>query len=600
MPRLTELEVKEWQEQLDFSNREWQRFGLLETTDQAVDGERTASMREFIQAYRGTHVVENDMGLNRNEHFTGNLTFSTINVLQSILSGRSPEVELRPKGDTLSQDDALRRARLNEVLIQSQIREMKYKREVDLALLSGLISRFGCVQHGYTPSIDEFADDKGTVFTRFKNHLPDFPWIQFKRPWEVRFDPLAQMFDPDAEVGWCAFYSRIRESEKQKSKRWIDRKDWTATWSQEQDDNQHRSHQTEQSPEAGKLYEVWEIYDAAERKVFALSPGSDKEVMEPRDWPIEWGQLPYSLLTFNRQIDTPMGIAFPEMFRDEQHLYNKVWTILSSTIARTMRRIAVNKQALDAEQTAILMNPEALMEFILLDGDLDNAFKEINFSSIDQSLLPMIGLLQTSIRETLGVSQFDRGQRINVETAQEAGQVGAGADVQRSRNQGPFEDFWAEIAKVSHRAMIQTEDPRKFIIPIIGEQSSTFLKQDETQQGFVEASVEDLKGEFDYAVKVGSTLALDPSELLRRQSIVLQTLQPLQTLDVFQVSKDMVDAADLNARWVLPKQVQEDSAAIQDEQGLGGEGGGNGSAPAGPDLRSLQAASSRGQGGGQQ
>ena len=256
------------------------------------------------------------------DQFVGNIMFSIVNSLVSGISARNPDPIVRPIGGAAADASSRRRAWINEQIIRFILRERKFKEEVDMALLSAVLSPFGIVQHGYTPEV-EFEDDNGTIITRFKNQTPDLPWIQFVRPWQVRIDPMVNSFAPDSEPRWVCFHKLYFASQIKKNENLIFRKDLHPTWFQDLRFHEDRDKGSGSQPLEGDrnvmpMYEEWVFYDADERRVFGISPGCDDLIREETEWPIEWGQLPFSYLSFNPQLDTPFGIPFPQMFYGEQ------------------------------------------------------------------------------------------------------------------------------------------------------------------------------------------------------------------------------------------------------------------------------------------
>jgi len=520
---LADPDVQEVKAALRMADREWANNGLLGTDKGSQDG-GTLEALMYLDAYRGEHPPVLDRAVETVDQMVGNLIFSLVNTQQSQISARDPEPVLRPSGGTAAKEDAWRRAWLNQKVTQAMLREGKYKRQNDRALLSALLLPFGVVRHGYTPDVDEYEQD-GVIHARFKNETPTVPWVRFMRPWQVRIDPLVDNFDPDGEVRWCAFHNLYTRSQIRNNPALIMRDDWEPTqWEDLRPMHERKkpkiSHGGNLVAGASKtadtglaLYEEWVVYDADTRMFFGVSPGSDKLVRPAQEWPIDTGQLPYSILTMNEQLDSPFGIPFPRMIWSEQQMYNKIWTILNALVERTRTILGVNGAAFDQhpEQLDNLLNGESLVEFIVSSGDPREVMGAFNMGQIDGQLIGLLFQLKEQIREVLGVSSFDRGQRANVETAAEANQIGAGSAANRSRVQSRFEAFLVDEIRYTHRAMLQTEDPRRFIIPIIGEENSTFLTQGDVAAGFVEAGLGDLQGEFDYGVKMNSTLPHDPA-----------------------------------------------------------------------------------------
>lgn len=524
---MNDVELRTWKQRLEHSHSEWRRAGWL--PDQQGQNDRY-SLARYLDAYRGDYPASLRGATEAADQMVGNITFSIINTMVAQLSGRAPDPILRPIGGPAADADARRRAWLNEQVVEMMIRERKFKREADMAALCAVLGGGGFVRHGYTPEV-EFFDDNGTIIQRFKNQTPDMPWLQFMRPWHMRIDTLVDSFAPDSEPRWCAFYNCYFENQVRNHPNLIFRQDLTPTKFVEIEGDRRTSRRTTRSeaPDAMQMYEEWVVYDADERRFFGISPGCEKLIREERDWPFEWGQLPYSALIFNDQIDSPFPIAFPRMFYDEQLLYNRIWTIINALVTRVRRVVFVNKGAINADQMDLLKKPDALMEFIEAEGDLANALEEVGIAPIDGQLVGLLYQLKEGIREVLGVSSFDRGQRANVETAAEAAQIGAGGAIARSRTQERFESFWANLIRVSHRTFLQSEDAREMVLPIIGRENLDFLTQDERQAGFITVTLADLQGEFSYDVKLDSTLRTDPNTELARVSTAYNLLGGVQS-----------------------------------------------------------------------
>lgn len=524
MPRKShKIDVQDALAMLRMADVEWGRNGLIpyENGTQNVD---YRAMR-FLDAYRGHFPSALPRAVEQVDEFVGNLVFSIINTLIGQLSARDPEAVIRPLGGTAAGPDAWRRAWLNQKVVQTLIREKNFRREIDRALHSSVLLPFGLVRHGYTPDIEEYENERGEIITRVKSQTPDLPWIQFLRPWQVRIDPLVNSFDMDGEPGWIAFQNLYRsKSEIDENPKLLGSNDWRPTY--HHDVRPYHERRQQRSGHSGvvragdskkqdtgiDLWEEWIVYDARRRTCYGISHGAERMVREERDWPIDWGQLPASILTMNEQLDSPFGIPFIEMIWHEQMLYNKILTIIKALVNRFRRIIFVNKSAFQSSlaQQENLLDPDSLQEFILADGNVGDVANEVGFGQLDGQLIGLLYQLKEQIREVLGVSAFQRGQRANVETAAEANQIGAGGEIAKSRIQARFENFWVDSIRAAHRALLQTEDARNFFLPVIGENNLAYLTASEIAQGFVEVGLKDIQGEFDYGVKLNSTVPLDP------------------------------------------------------------------------------------------
>ncbi len=228
MPR-AKADVNETKEALRMADREWANNGLLGSDDKKGANAVTLEALQYMDAFRGEHPDVLGDAVAITDRMVGNMMFSLINTQHAQVTARDPEPIVRPSGGTAADEDAWRRAWLNQKVLQAQIREGKYKRHVDRAVLSALMLPLGAVRHGYTPDIDEYEKD-GVIHARFKSEKPDFPWIRTMRPWQVRIDPLVDNFDMDGEARWCAFLNLYTRSQARNNPALIMRDDWKPTF----------------------------------------------------------------------------------------------------------------------------------------------------------------------------------------------------------------------------------------------------------------------------------------------------------------------------------------------------------------------------------
>lgn len=528
-------ELKEWRLRLQHAHNEWRNAGYI--PDEKSGTTQNLQMMRYLDAYRGDFPMSLSGGTEAADQMAGNITFSIINTMLGQVSAQNPEPILRPIGGPAAGIDARRRAWINEQVVRYMMREKRFKRENDLTFLSAILSDMGIVRHGFTPAV-EFDDDNGNIIARYKNQTPDFPWIQFMRPWQVRIDPVVNSFDPDSEPRWVAFHNLYFANQIRKNPNLKFRDDLIPTYWQDMRPRESRKPNARVSgedPNVMPMYEEWMIYDADERKCFGISPGCEKLIREERDWPFEWGQLPYSYLSFNQQIDSPFGIPFPKMFYSDQLLYNDLWTTIKSLIKRFRRVILYRQDAFDAGEVANLTNAEYIAEWVATLGDPNAVIKEIPLFQIDGQIVGLLYQIKEQIREVLGISAMERGQRVNVETASEANQIGAGGQASRSRVQERYETFLANQIRCAHRAFLQSPDSRDLIVPIIGKKNLNFLSQSDRDNGFIKVNLEDLQGEFEYSVRLDSTMRNDPTVQLARTASGFNLLGGIQSRDLNQM-----------------------------------------------------------------
>lgn len=533
MSRMGPGEFKLWHERvLEHADEEWKERGLHD------DSAPEKFVRRYLDAYKGQQwgfdigafeQAEDDL-------IVDNVFFSTINVLKSSLFARHPQVDVVATAREWK-DNASRMERLLNHLVASP--KLQMKREMNAALDDALLMPFGIIRHGFTPQ-SEKTDANGNLIDYYDPAKPDFPWIRRVSPIDIRIDPLADTFDPDV-AKWCAFRSLMFLEDVKRNPEMIARDDLRPTRVLRRRRSFQDSHKGD---DANKLVEVWTVYDRVERKWFQMSAGSSKPLREPSDWPIPtWQTLPYNILQFNRVPEDPFGVSYSELLLPMQIEINKL-LVIANQLSKSLRRVIFyDKNGIDEKERQKLKNL-SLIEFIETSEPPGGVVQAIQVGGLPQELLMHIQFLIEQIRATLGVSELERAQRVNVETATEASQIAAGASSQRGRNQGPWEEFLSHTLATFALSM-QYALTDRIAVPILGGDDAMELFSSKGSNPFELIEPEQIRGEFLYQVRPGSTLPRDPGEEIRRELALTQALLPFgEVVNLPQRAIDTVRAFD--------------------------------------------------------
>jgi len=521
--RMKTEEFSMWRDRLDFSHEIWRDHGLHDDSSA-----RQGSVRSFFQAYRGQMWqavgLPNWGGFKASDLVVDPVYFEAINTLIAQLYARNPYV------DVVSEDkNSQKRARNMERLTNHVLRKraLKIKRSVNFALLDAILSPFGVVRHGFTPRNERVTKD-GKLIEFYDPAKPDFPWIRRWAPWEVRIDPLAERFDPNGDAKWAAFRSLHLMDDIKDNPGMIFREDLTPTRSLR--DFSFRDVNRGGRPPAeadAEVVEVWTVYDKVRREWFQLAPeGSDKPLREPAPWPIPWDSLPFNILTFNEQADDPFGIPYAQTILPLCTELNKVMTMISVGAKSTRRIIGIIRSALEDGEDKKIFDLPLFQEFLLLNGgNIKEVMDQITIGGVPPGLPEYASFLRERVRSAVGVSEMDRANRINVETATEAAAVQAGSFTQRGRNLGPFEEFLSDTVSTFGLALQNTLQDG-FVIPILGSEDaqSVFAPDPEGSDPFLEVGPAEIAGTFLYTVRPGSTAPRDPNQDAREEMALNKAL----------------------------------------------------------------------------
>lgn len=565
MATLSKDKVREWKEQIEFANKVWDDAGM---TGEEGDGLVNAST--ILDAYRLRlwKGVGLDAwgGFSGSELFEDPTFFSNINALMALLFSRNPEPEVFATNPKLL-DSALKFQKF--LLHAIRLPELKIKENWNAVLLDALLLKFGVIQYGFTP-MNQKIDENGNLIDFYDAAQPDFPWMRRRAPWDVRIDPLVDDFSSGGDARWVAFRDLLTMEQVRKNPRLVDRKDLRATRKIEFD-KITPDRQIEQSPEANDLVEVWTIWDKVERRVFAVSDGSDSSLMDPIEWPVPWKRLPYDILQFNKSPNSQFGVSYGESAIPTQMDLNKGGTIMTQLMKSLRRVIPINENAMDEADLAAWANDPPLIELMPVKGDPKSVIGQIQLGGNISELVGYMNELRGVQRQALGASEFDRAQRANVETATEAANIAQGGQVQRSRNQGPWEDFLSNSIEMFAQGIqfLVSQENRPRIVPILGNEDAIEIFGDAPTQQFIEITPKEVQGAFIYRVRPGSTLPEDPGEEQRKQAAFNQlmgTSEPLAQLTNWpQRAVDTTRAFDMDPKKQLAGQAL--NRATQEVQG---------------------------------
>ncbi len=556
---MSDLEFRMWDDRINHADEVWKDHGLHDDASPGIHFSRV------LNAYRGNQWTWTIPTLSPEEHITNNVMYEMVNLLLSDLFARNPQVDVVSESrDKVG--NASRMERLLNFLMAAD--KLQIKRQVNRSLLDAILMPFGVVRHGFTPTEEKF-DRNGNLIDRYDPAKPDFPWIRRVAPWDLRIDPLAETLDPDGDARWCAFRTLLFPDDVRSNPNMIFREDLKATRRVARS-TFTMSKREDRSGEASELIELWTVYDKVERKWFSISPGSQKPIREPEDWPIPWESLPFNVLQFNPTPDDAIGISPAEQILPLQLELNIVMTILNVLAKSTRRLIGVNDDAMEDSEFQKLTEELSLAEFFKTKGvgPPAAAIQEIKVGQFPQELVLYTGFLIDQIRKKIGLSEMDRGQRINVESSAEAQFVNAGASRQRGRNQGPFEDFFSGIVTTLGQS-IQNTLTDDFAIPILGTQDAEELFSESGESAFSVIEPSKIRGEFLYRIRPGSTLPYDPGENIRRELALNQALAPFgEIVNLPQRAIDTVVAFEKDpARQLASPQLMQERERVGAAQG---------------------------------
>jgi hypothetical protein len=276
---------------------------------------------------------------------------------------------------------------------------------------------------------------------------------------------------------------------------------------------------------------IYEIWDARERKIYTIADGlTDRYLEDPRDWPEFLEEFPYQFLSFHEIPDEayPQSDVGPWEPLVKEKI--KIFTMALNHIKRWNRQMVVktgtfNTQELDKFEKGI----DGSILIAKTTGDIQAATKMLDFGTLPPDIYMILDRIDAAIRKGNGQPEFQQGglTKTGSRTEGELQLIKGGADARTDRKQDRIENHCANIAR--HLVMqMKNNFDIPFIAKITGKEPPELIQAFKDQGIYDPASQtikftkEDIQGDFDVSVKVGSTLPMDK---MNRDRVLDQVMQ---------------------------------------------------------------------------
>jgi hypothetical protein len=590
------LDIDIWRERIRYGKKVMEEKGLL--------GDRTGGdrmIRDLIAMYRGEPEAHLPLGdwFEEEQRVMANKIFAVANQLESECAASDPTAKLYPRGGITSSEAAARsaaNARLIEPLIAYDIQALDFGSQFNDALVDHFFAPCGWIRAGFTPRDEVFSEDerrqRSVRLNPYASERPDRPWIRRWAPWDVVPDPDCYRFNPDGGMRWVAFRSimtleEIKKNPGMSDVKGLNERGGNVAHPFRPMDEQVSTYGTEEGdPDRNRYVEVFTVYEAIERTWFQITlDGPTGALRKQDDWPIPWEWLPVRALVVNQQRDTPWGVPLLANVYPIQRELNRLRTMMSWLVNNIRRLIVVSSQGMEEGEKRKLESA-MLTEILESKGSPREVIQAVQTGGFPQELLQYEQLLEEDIRENLGISRMGRGQRINVESATEAGFVQDGQDVNVDRVIRKYEKFWKDGLFLHLQGRRATfSDMESELYPLVGKTDVDGLVQ------WAQITASELHGDFDFEIVPGSTRRR--SRRREEAEALMRLQQAAQLGDIANVSfyvMKWVEAQGVNPEEALNNYAQmagqvrgvqemRRQAGAPELQG-GGGGGGNGANPA--------------------
>lgn len=281
-----------------------------------------------------------------------------------------------------------------------------------------------------------------------------------------------------------------------------------------------RCDMTQQDNEQTRVFEIW---DKDSRGRYLMCDGWDEWLEEPqiakKDGCIGNLQIEGFPIVMLRWNDIYPGARdnFPmsEIAAQEPQILEKIKlrSMQLNHVKRFSRQVFIRKNALDERNMDKFQQGQdgAIIE---VDGDLQQNVWSPQYPNLQTDIYAVENRMEIDRDNISGQSQLERGATAQTKTRTqgELGQILQGTSVRRAEQIDRIEDFCEEIARKIIQIMKDKFDLKK-IVRITGDRPEAIIKKliadGKTDGQSIVFSKEDIQGEEDIQVFMGSTIPLD-------------------------------------------------------------------------------------------
>jgi len=327
---------------------------------------------------------------------------------------------------------------------------------------------------------------------------------------------------------------------------------------------------------------LWEIWDSREQKIRLVAEGYEKYLKKPTNWPDYVDEFPFDNLWFNAIVDE--SFHMPDIKPWEPQILEKikVLAMILNHMKRWNRQLIVRKGAIDVQDMDKFEKgiDGSIVEVNVASSEsINNVMTAATYAPLPPEIWTLLNKLDEIAANVNGQPAFDRGGSTitKTRTLGELEFMKGGSKSRTDRKINRLETYMGNIARKLIAIMKANFDLEETVY-ITGstpqEIIEAFQDKFDPNTGSISFTKEDITGEYDVAVRAGSTLPLDRETRLQILSQVLQQsvqlaqlpgIPPFIQVVIQEILRDY-DIKALEAAFADQLQKQQQQEASQAEQ----------------------------------
>jgi hypothetical protein len=244
----------------------------------------------------------------------------------------------------------------------------------------------------------------------------------------------------------------------------------------------------------------WEIYDFGSEKWLWVAEEGEVPLKMPEDLPPGVEKHPFSVLIFTPRDDSPYPVTPVSQMLPLQQEYNQARSDIQKHRKRFNRKYLASRQAFadeTGELTKITTGEDGII--VLVDGmDVNAALAPVKDAPLDQMRYQELGFLANELIEVGGGTSDEARGIAGSESATQASILDKRLQLKEGDALSMVIDFVKDCAKKMDQ-LVQAHLDTPTAVKVTGPQG-------EFWETVTPASYEDIEGEYEYDVNVGSTM----------------------------------------------------------------------------------------------
>jgi hypothetical protein len=496
----------------------------------------------MIDLYRGKTYEE----MSDEDRTQVNLAFATVNVIYPTVSVSSPKFIATP-----TKPEMVDAAELVEAAVNYWWRHYRFLPEWRAAVKDCNIVGHGWVKTGYRYVEEEVERDQSDIDDEVYDllaqqdeavfdpesgiteaDLPDEADVMAQvatsekvpvedQPFVERVSPFDMIVDPDAtcerELKWIAQRIIMDWASFQEDDRFSPAAKKSAQRRDNRRDEDDRPRFTQETDEDGYVA-VYEYYDLRKGTMCMFTSSGDGFLVKPAPVPLPY-KNPFTIIPNYEVPEYFYPIGDLEGIEVLQAELNQTRTQMFNDRKRYIPKYVMRKGAFNEEGVNQLRSDthNAIAEVVDQSVDLRDAIIPLPQSDVRPELYQQSDLIQGDINNVSGVSDYQRGALPEIRrTATEASII---QDTANARAADKLSSIEWRLAEVGYRILqlAQTHMDGDLVARIVGEDGS---------MNWVQFTPEDIQGEFDFEVEMGSTKPSNESTKAQRAMQMMDAVGP--------------------------------------------------------------------------